>query len=62
MGPLSTFFVGAGIGAVGEIVFWLGGCGQARGLPLRERLRGGRGRRRGWADEGRHKACPYGGV
>ena len=40
MGPLSTLFVGAGFGAVREVVLWLGGCGQAQGLPLRERLRG----------------------
>ena len=86
MGPLSTFFVGAGFGAVGGLFFWLGGRGQAQGLPLRGRLRGkgetarvgGRGQAqglplrerlrgkggdgKGWAVEGRHKACPYGGV
>ena len=37
---LFTPFVTAGFRATGEIVFWLGGRGQAQGLPLRERLRG----------------------
>ena len=39
MGPLSTFFVRAGFRAVGEVVLWLGGLGQAQGLPLQGRLR-----------------------
>ncbi len=33
MGPLSTFFVGAGIGAVGEIGFWLGTRAGTRPAP-----------------------------
>ena len=59
MGPLSTFFVGAGFGAVGEIGFWLGGCGQAQGLPVRERLRG-KGETARVGGEGGGRACACG--
>ena len=35
MGPLSTFFVGAGIGALGGGVLWLGGEGRHKACPYR---------------------------
>ena len=54
MGPLSTFFVGAGFGAVGECWILVGGRGQAQGLPLQGRLRGkGKTARVGGRGQGR---------
>ncbi len=61
MGPLSTFFVGAGFGAVGEVGFWLGTRAGTRPAPTGvfegEDGEGG-GRRQG---QGRHLRG-FGGV
>ena len=53
------FFVRAGFEAVGKIVCRLGGRGQARGLHMRERLRG-KGKTARVGDEGRGKDCACG--
>ena len=39
---------------------FMGGTGQAQGLPLQDHI-GGIATTVGEAREGRHKACPYGG-